>query len=164
MLPTTTDLDLPKSFKTEEFFELICRGFSETAALQAIGYPRESYLLILLRHQEFNNRLREAFKMRAEVWHGKIVEKASTPILDPKEVPGAKLQFEQLKYLAEKDDPDRFGDKKKIETSVDISITDFRNMSDKQAQQILTNNPFAQIEEAEFTEVKETVGSGEEAL
>lgn len=151
----------PATFKLEEFLEYVASGESESSALALIGFSPSAYTLMLIRNQDFQTRLQEAFKARAQVWHSKIIQNASKAILDPKEVPGAKLQFDQLKYLAEKDDPDRYGEKRKIETSTTISIMDFRNMSDKQAQQILTNNPFANVEEAEFTEIYEPTDSTE---
>lgn len=66
-------------------------------------------------HEEFRNMLDSATLDRADNHIEEIIDLAKkAPTLDPKEVAGMKLAVETRKWLAEKDNPEKYGSKTKV--------------------------------------------------
>lgn len=77
------------------------------------GFPSTSIMMKWrLQHNDFDDAIRAAYKARAEFRADQIADSlAETAELDKEDVPAAKLLYEQRKWLAEKDDPDRYGNR-----------------------------------------------------
>jgi hypothetical protein len=103
-----------------QFAEIICQniadGKSLTATLKMPGFPKAGIIgQWKAAHPEFAEALEMAKKMRAEIAHDMILDSIKTEgILDKDSVPGAKHKLDKLKYIAEKNDPDTYGQKTKI--------------------------------------------------
>lgn len=145
---------LINTFPTSEFLELISSGMTEPRALAHLGFPRPTYIQLLLKDADFKEQVELAKKARADIFYEKIVDSVDE-VLDKNEVPGAKLRFEKLKYAAAVDNPDKYGEKSK--TTLDINMNIFQEMKElplAEARKILDGvNPFSI--EAEFSPVEE---------
>ncbi len=90
------------------------RTLSEITNMQ--GMP--SYATIVKWKSEvpqFKERLSEARRSRAELFHDRVVDSLNESAPEtPAEAQHAKLEFEKLKYLAEKNNPEEFGAKQTI--------------------------------------------------
>lgn len=145
---------LINSFPTSEFLELISSGMTEPRALAYLGFPRPTYIQLLLKDADFKEQVELAKKARADIFYEKIVDSVDEE-LTKNDVPGAKLRFEKLKYAAAIDNPDKYGEKSK--TTLDINMNIFQEMKElpmSEAKKILEGvNPFAI--EAEYTTVED---------
>lgn len=59
----------------------------------------------------FKERLKNAKKDRAELWHDEIAESLDVDMETTADASREKLKFEKLKYLAEKNNPEEYGSK-----------------------------------------------------
>lgn len=157
---STTDLINPILPIPVEMQEEVCRliasgEFTEDEAVARACTPQSHFEFWKGLDQGLADRLDAAYKKRAAHWHDKIM-KGVDDIPDKEYAAGAKLQFEKLKYLAEIDDPDRFG--KKSTATIDIKhsvVHTIKKMTTKEALQILSDDPFSSPVEAEFKEMVE---------
>jgi hypothetical protein len=150
--------ELIKTFQKEKFLELIRSGLLEHEALAALGnFPKPTYTLLLVKDLEYREAVEQAKKDRADVWFQGVVTSVQNNSLTKEDVPVEKLKFEQRKYLAAIDNPDKYAERSKH--SLELSVNIFQEMKDlpiAEAKRLLRSaDPFAQAVEAEFKEVDE---------
>ena len=92
--------------------DLIVQGKTITKITNMEGMPTyQSILKWKATVPAFKERLLEARRSRAELWHDEIVRDKDVIPDTPAEAQHEKLKFEKLKYLAEKNNPEEFGQK-----------------------------------------------------
>lgn len=130
--------------KQEELCRLIANGeMDEEEACHQVAIGLTDFSFMKFQSPEFVDRLDQAYKKRADHWHKKVM-KSADDIPDKEFASGAKLQFEKLKWLAEIDNPDKYG--KKSSTTVDINHNihlSMKKMTTAEALKILQEDPFA---------------------
>lgn len=158
-----------KTFPREKFLELISTGKTEPEALDIINeefaacgldYEFTEVLLTAyqVRNPEFIEELNEAKKRRADVWFNGIANSVAKPV-DKDSVPAEKLKFEQRKYLAAIDNPEKYSERKQLGVDVNVNIfQEMKSLKQADVNRLLKEaDPFAI--EAEFEEVED--GDGE---
>jgi hypothetical protein len=147
--------EIISKFPKQDFLDLIASGKTEQQALDALKFPRPTYIQLLIKSAEFKEMVEDAKRTRADVWFGEIIKSAQDTTVTKEDVPVEKLKFEQRKYLAAIDNPEKYAERSK--NSLEISMNIFQEMKDlptSEARRILKSaDPFAQIEipDAEFT-------------
>ncbi|MBA3754835.1 MAG: hypothetical protein H0X02_00770 [Nitrosomonas sp.] len=162
-------MDWYKEFPQQQFLDLIASGKTELQALGVVNESRgsksfaEAVLVQLqIKKPAFRESLEEAKKRRADVWFSGIAESVAK-VIEKEEVPAEKLKFEQRKYLAAIDNPDKYSEK--IKHSMDVNVNIFQEMKDLSGSEVKkimeSADPFnpKEIVDAEFEMVEE---SGEE--
>ena len=102
------------------FAEVICQKIAEGLTFRELcttqGFPSYGVLARWRsEHEDFDEALKQARKMRAEKYHDMIEEDvADDQSVDKDEVAGRKLKMERLKWLASVNDPETYGNKTKI--------------------------------------------------
>jgi len=135
-----------------EYLRMITEGYSEVSALAALNFPRHVYIRLLVEDTDFNLNVEQARKARADFWVGKIIEGVDA-IVDKDDIPGERLKFDKLQYLAKADNPERYGNNsKKIDVNIDLK--QFKLLPPEEALKSLASDPFAI--EADFVEVKDS--------
>jgi len=112
------------------FAEVICQKIAEGFTLQKLcsldGFPPAGTLARWRAEQEdFDAALKQARKMRAELYHDMIEDDVSQDHdADKDEIASRKLKMDRLKWLAAVNDPETFGNKTKIsgDTSAPLQI------------------------------------------
>lgn len=91
----------------------IAAGKTITEICKLPGFPSSSILARWrAQHEDFNEAILAARKMRAEHYADKIAESLEeTKELDKEQVPAEKLYYDKLKWLAEKNNPAEYGSK-----------------------------------------------------
>ena len=135
----------------ENYLELITEGYSESAALKKLNFPRGLYLKLLFEDHHFNEQVDQARKTRADFWVSKIIEDVDI-IPSKDEVSGERLRFDKLQYLAKADNPEKYGNNTK-KVDINIDMTKFKLLPPEEALKALSSDPFAI--DADFTEIKE---------
>ena len=114
------------------FAEIICQkireGNSYTKITKMQGFPSASVLVRWrVQHPEFQTMLEEARKDRAEFHHDEILDIAEEAhkVEDPRMIQAYKLQVDALKWSAERNNPERYGNQVKISGDKDNPITFF---------------------------------------
>lgn len=141
-----------KEFPRQEFLSLIATGKTEDEALRVINGPRGSKSFapaVLVQYQvkdsSFREELEEAKKQRADVWFNGIIKDVADTELTKEDVPVAKLKFEQRKYLAAIDNPEKYSEK--INHKLEVGINIFQEMKDLPQNEIRkmmqTHDPFS---------------------
>jgi hypothetical protein len=164
------ELSLPVQFK-DKYLKLIAAGKSESIALRTLGVDWMDFFELCAKDPDFRKDIDNARKARAEVWVSKIVESVEPKYLkdshgNPTEVERIpskdetmyrKLQFDQLKFLAKADNPERYGDAGGSRPTVEINLNDFKLLSPQEAIKTLNNDPFNKLVtiEAETSTPKE---------
>lgn len=147
----------------DEYVRLIAKGHNEGRALNLLKVEWLDFFELCAKDPDFRKDIEEARKARAEVWVGKIMEDVedadnSTEPIPSNEIPGRKLRFEQLKFLAKADNPDRYGEGGgKGSTKIAINLNDFKLLAPQEAIKVLANDPFNKMAtiEVESQPVKE---------
>lgn len=148
-----------KEFPRQEFLSLIASGFTEDQAMERINENRGSKAFgetVLVQYQvkdpTFREELEQAKKARADVWFNQIAKTVGKEI-EKDQVPAEKLKFDQRKYLAAIDNPEKYSEK--IAHKLEIGINIFQEMKDLPANEvkkiIAGADPFAI--DAEFEEI-----------
>lgn len=153
-------MDWYKEFNQPAFLELIAGGRTETQALSVINIDREvkhwfkeiHLVQIQVKDRKFKESLEEAKKSRADTWFNGIADSVHK-VLDKDAVPAEKLKFEQRKYLAAIDNPDKYSEKKSIDLNVGINI--FQEMKELKQSEIKDLMKFDPFVEAESSVVEE---------
>lgn len=111
---------------SETLTELICNRISEGETLLDIckrglrkaGEPVMPPYFILAKwrqeHPDFEERLQQAFKNRSEIFHGRAIAEAEKS--DEDNATAQKVIVDTMKWGASVDNPDRFGNKAKVES------------------------------------------------
>ncbi len=137
----------------EQYIELIQKGYAESVALKEINFPVGTYIRLLTTDEDFNSQVTEARKLRAEFWVSKVIADVDD-VPEAKDVPGERLRFDKIQFLAKADNPDRYGNNsKKLDISIDLSK--FRLLPPEEALKALSADPFADPIEADFTPIEE---------
>lgn len=139
--------------KQEHFCRLISEGVPEDLALAEAVIPFCDYLAATT-DSRFQDMITNAQKLRADHWFGKIISDADFAP-DKDSAPGEKLKFERLKYLAEIDNPDKYGPKTKqtVDHTHNIQIS-VKNLSVADAKKILEEDPFSVPLEADYRTIE----------
>lgn len=138
-LPIASSTNL-KELK-ELYIEMIANGYVEARALVEVGMSQGMYMRLLLEDRDFAINVEEARKHRAEAWIGAIANDVDT-IYDKEDIPGQRLRFDKLMYLAKADNPDRYGSNKKS-TDININLSQFKLLPPEEAMRSLALDPFA---------------------
>lgn len=159
-------MDWYKEFNQPAFLELIAGGKTEGQALAVINMDREMkhwfkeihLVQIQVKDQKFKDSLDEAKKQRADTWFNGIADSVAKRI-DKEEVPAEKLKFEQRKYLAAIDNPDKYSEKKSVAVDINVSIFDeMKSLKGSEVTKLLrVSDPFAiEVESEVVDEYAET--------
>jgi hypothetical protein len=141
-----------REFK-ERYLDLIAQGFSEQVALDKLSTPKAVYLRLVLEDADFVKDIDEARKSRAEFWISEIA-RGVNEVHSKDEVPGERLRFDKLAFLAKADNPDRYGSNRK--SDININLGQFKLLPPEEALKALAQDPFAiEAEVVEATIVKE---------
>lgn len=109
--------------------DLIANHIAEGKTLSAIsklpGMPSTSIIAQWrAKHPELEDAIRAARKQQADFYADKIADQVDeTRELSKDEIPAEKLYYEKLKWLAEKADPDQYGNRTKISGDADAPLT-----------------------------------------
>lgn len=143
-----------KKFPKEKFLEMVSNGDLDYDACKALGFQKATLVQLMVKDPEFKEAVENAKKARADVWYEDIARSVKDDHLTKDEVPAAKLKFEQRKYLAAIDNPDKYAEKSKKE--IDLNINIFQEMKDlpaSEAKKLLQSvDPF-NVVEAEFNSI-----------
>ena len=144
-----------KKFNKQRFLELLSSGLLEEEALAEIDMPKGTYIQLLLKDPDFKESVANAKKDRADVWFGDIVKSTRIKNLTKEEVAAEKLKFEQRKYLASIDNPDKYAEKRKSEIDVNVNIfNEMKELPTSRARELLLNaDPFNQPIPTTFTPI-----------
>lgn len=142
-----------KKFPRQEFLDLISEGKLESEALSIIGFQKATLVHLQVKSPEFKEALENAKKVRADNWYEDIARSVKQDLCKD-EVPAAKLKFDQRKYLAAIDNPDKYAEKRKNEIELNVNIfQEMKELPAAEARKIMANlDPF-NIVDAEFEEV-----------
>ena len=95
--------------------ELISRGKRMSQVCDMAGMPSASIInRWAVQNEDFDDALKAAKRTRAEYFGDLIAKDVEENPIDRDLVPGEKLKFDKLKYLASVDDPDKYGNRTKI--------------------------------------------------
>lgn len=134
------------SFKNR-YLELIARGYTESKALVELKTEWLDFFELCAKDADFRKDIDNARKARAEVWINNIVESAtSEEEMSSNDIAREKLRFDQLKFLAGADNPDRYGTTaKSAKAQIDINLNDFKLLPPSEAIKVLNNDPFNKL-------------------
>jgi hypothetical protein len=158
-------MDWYKEFPQNAFLELIASGKTEPEALELIneGRGKKSFhpavlVQLQVKRPEFREKVEEAKKVRADKWFNDIAA-STAKVVDKEAVPAEKLKFEQRKYLAAIDNPEKYSEK--VAHKLDVSINVFEEMKSlkgSDVQKILASaDPFAISAEFEVVDEEEDI-------
>lgn len=129
-----------KEFPRSEFLALIASGLTEDQAMDQVNLGRGSKEFgetVLVQYQvkdpTFREELEQAKKSRADVWFNQIAKGLSKDI-EKDQVPAEKLKFDQRKYLAAIDNPEKYSEK--VAHKLEIGINIFQEMKDLPANEV----------------------------
>lgn len=151
-----------KEFPKEQFLELVSSGSTEMEALDFINDLRKLKfghtvpVQMQVKLPSFREALEEAKKLRADVWFNGIVKSVADKSITKDEVPTEKLKFEQRKYLAAIDNPEKYSEKIKHQLDVNVNIfQEMKDLSHADVKKIMSSaDPFAIPIEVEFEEIE----------
>ena len=158
-----------KHFPRKEFCELIASGRTETQALEVINTTRELegkspwdeavVVQLQIKRPEFRENLEDAKRKRADYWFDGIAKSVAKEI-SKDEVPAEKLKFEQRKYMAAIDNPEKYSEKHRMDVSLGINIfQEIKELPTSEVSKLLKSaDPFSAAEgsdvvDAEYEEI-----------
>jgi len=140
----------------QNYLRLIAAGYIESAALSMLETDWIDFFELCSKDPNFRDDIDTARKARADRWVDRIalsVDKEYSIVLpdgnrlirppNKDENSRDKLEFEKLKFLAQADNPDKYGQsagKTKIDLSLDLS--EFKLLSPQESIKALNNDPF----------------------
>lgn len=142
-----------------ELLSLVSQGIPIDDAVAQLAIPASHFAIYEMMSPTFLALHREALKKRADHWANKVIRTVDE-VVTKEEAQGKKLQFEKLKWLAEMDNPDKYG--KKTNTTVDIQHNiqfSVKNMSVSDAKKILNDDPFSIPLEADYKILNDQVAT-----
>lgn len=154
-----------KRFPKQKFLELVSNGLFDNQALQKLNEPlpvkqhfhKATLVQLMVKDSEFKDAVDRAKKERADKWFEDI-GKSIDDKLDKEQVPAAKLKFEQRKFLAAIDNPDKYAERKK--TDIELNVNIFQEMKElpaAEARKLLQSvDPFNTAIPAEFENVSDS--------
>jgi len=119
---------------SQNIVDLICNeiagGKAMTKVLEQTQYPSAPIFAVWRKeHPEINDQLDYAYEMRGEFARDKIQEIVDTEATDKMQLDNQKINLDANKWLAGKDAPKRFGDKKAdVEVGRDMVINIISNI------------------------------------
>lgn len=151
------DVLIPASFK-DSYLKLIASGSSESKALASLKVDWLDFFELCAKDPDFRKDIKLAREARAEIWIDKITDSVNSEVpLTPAQIPAEKLKFEQLKFLAKADNPDRYGENSGKAAQLTVNLNEFKLLPPQEAIRVLNNDPFNKMVtiEAEASDVKE---------
>jgi hypothetical protein len=139
----------PSNAPREEYLDLIRRGKGFRQAADILGISQVLLAMMIAQDQSLREDITKAEKDRGDHWVESIIRTVDVDC-DPKDVPNEKLKFEKYKYLAEIDNPEKYG--KTSTSEVNVNVFDIKGITDAQALTAIRNDPFAIDVEAEVIE------------
>ena len=97
-----------------DILDMIAEGNDEQEVCDHFSIRRGTLIQWVIRYPEFDDAMKNAKRMRADSYRTMIHRSVKDQIKNPlgkDEVPGDKLIFDKLKWLASVDDPDKYGTK-----------------------------------------------------
>lgn len=160
-----------KEFPKEQFLELVSSGSTEMEALEQINSEKKLQFAhtvpvqMQVKLPAFREALEDAKKQRADVWFNGIVKSTSSKF-EKDEVPAEKLKFEQRKYLAAIDNPEKYSEKIKHQLDVNVNIfQEMKDLSHADVKKIMSSaDPFKDPIDVEFKSVEEIEELTEEEI
>ena len=138
--------------KAVPILDMIAEGKDESEACRSVGIRRGTLVQWMIKYPEFDNAMKEAKKMRADTYRSKVQESlfdedGDLVQLGKDEVPGQKLNFDKLKWLAEMDNPDKYGTKIKHDgnaiSPVQIVIdTGIQHVVEAESEEVIDDEDF----------------------
>lgn len=143
--------------KLEEVFLYMANGLSEEDACHQASVAPSTFSFQCSFDLKLQEKMSAAIKKRADHWAHKVM-KDIDDIPTKEEAHGKKLQFDKLKWLAEIDNPDKYGPKSKqtVDVTHNIQIST-KNMSIEEAKKILNNDPFSVPLDADYRTLEEEI-------
>ena len=107
--------------------DLIAEGKDEQSACEAVNIRRSTLVKWMVKYPEFEDAVNNAKRMRADTYRTTIAkslfdEDGDLVQLDKEDVPGQKLNFDKLKWLAEIDNPEKYGTRVKHEGNLTMPV------------------------------------------
>ena len=133
----------PKKLKNNaiEILDMISEGADEKSVCDHFSIRRGTFVQWMITFPQFENAVIEARKQRADSYRSIIQRRmcddsGNIVAIDKEDVPGEKLIFEKLKWLAEVDNPEKFGTRVKHEGNMTMPVqivvdTGIRTKEDK---------------------------------
>lgn len=109
--------------KAVKLLDAIASGADEQTACNSVGISRGKFLKWLVEYPEFEAAVDTAKELRADTYKSKVSqmvmdESGNVRHYEKDEVPSVKTSFEMLKWLAEVDNPEKYGKRIKHEGNV----------------------------------------------
>lgn len=159
----------------KDYVTLLAAGLVESQILKNLKVDWLDFFEVVAADPDFRSDIELAKKERASRWvdkiavslekeyvtevkddKGNVVERVARPPTKD-ELNRDKLDFEKLKFLAQADDPDKYGNASKG-TKVDVSIglTDHQLLSPEKSIEVLQNDPFRRkgVIDVDFEKIK----------
>lgn len=158
---------LNSEFK-KKYLMLIASGHTERTALQTLDVEWIDFFELCSKDEKFRKEIDDARRSRADRWVDGIADSLSqeytirgpdgTEFVRPPtkdENARDKLKFEKMKFLAQADNPDKYGQsagKKQID--IDIDLTKFQLLSPQESIQVLNSDPFNKMVTIDVTPIE----------
>ena len=154
---------IPNKFRfKQDYVKLIAAGFVESQVLTKLNVDWIDFFEVCAEDPDFRKDIELAKKERASRWVEKIGEsvnhKYTIDIRDEEgniirseerppnrdELGRDKLNFERLKFLAQADDPDKYGGTAGTSSKVNVALSfnDLKLLTPEQSLEVLQNDPF----------------------
>lgn len=109
--------------KAVKLLDAIASGADEESACRSVGISRGKFLKWMVEYPEFEAAVDTAKELRADTYKTKVSQMVmdddgNVRHYEKDEVPSVKTSFEMLKWLAQVDNPEKYGTKVKHEGNV----------------------------------------------
>ena len=121
-----------------EILDMIAGGADELTVCTYFSIRRGTFIQWMIQYPQFESAVQEARKQRADSFRTIIHDRIHEDVIDPEtelptgerrireigkdQVPGEKLLFEKLKWLAEVDNPEKYGTRVKHEGNMTMPV------------------------------------------
>tara|TARA_R110002020_G_scaffold266809_2_gene481831 strand:+ start:337 stop:804 length:468 start_codon:yes stop_codon:yes gene_type:complete len=104
----------------DHFFKIISAGEPTKSAAAYLEIPINKLLSYLKGHDDLSQRYEDAMRLRAD-YHGERIEKIANDVeVGDMDAAAARVSLDARKFLASRYNPDRWGDKQRV----DLNVTD----------------------------------------
>ncbi len=104
----------------DHFFKIISAGEPTKSAAAYLDLPINKMLGYLKGHDDLSQRYDDAMRLRAD-YHGERIEKIANDVeVGDMDAAAARVSLDARKFLASRYNPDRWGDKQRV----DLNVTD----------------------------------------
>ncbi len=108
-----------------DILDMIAEGNDEQEVCDSFSIRRGTLIQWIIKYPEFEEAMKNAKRMRADSYRTMVHKSVKDQIVNPlskDEVPGDKLIFDKLKWLASVDDPDKYGTKIKHDGNLSAPV------------------------------------------